>query len=101
MRTSIFERFVRERVGNETMAQYEFLKKFKERILWNEPEWKLFKPEHSDKLEDGVYLTIRVGYSGIYTMLNIWNTKINDWETKVADGSYTIMYKDLTKKDFE
>lgn len=100
MRLSMFERLVRNKVGNETMNQYEFLKKFNNKIF-NESEWKLFKPEWSHKLEDGVYQTIRVGYSGIYTMVNIWNTKTKDWETKVADGSYTIMYKDLTKGDFE
>lgn len=97
----MFERLVRERVGDETMAQYEFLKKFKERILWNEPEWKLFKPEWGHKLEDGVYLTIRVGLAGIYTMINTWSAKANDWEVKVADASYTVMYRDLTKEDFE
>lgn len=100
MRLSMFERLVRNKVGNETMDQYEYLKKFNQ-VIFNDSDWKKFNPEHCDKLEDGVYQTIRVGYSGIYTMVNIWNTKTKDWETKVADGSYTIMYKDLTKGDFE
>lgn len=96
MKESAFNRKIIELCGNDTMAQYKYLKNFDKRILTNsseEDEWKLFNPNHkNDNIEAGVYLTLRCGYGGIYQMINIWNQK---WITEVADGSYTIMYKDI------
>ena len=40
--------------------------------------------------EDGYYMTIRCGLSGIYTLLNEW--KDNKWQVKVLDASDTIAY---------
>jgi len=40
--------------------------------------------------EDGYYMTIRCGLSGIYTLLNEW--KDNKWQVKILDASDTIAY---------
>ncbi len=40
--------------------------------------------------EDGWYMTIRCGLSGIYTCLNEW--KDNKWQVEAADASDTIAY---------
>lgn len=40
--------------------------------------------------EDGWYITIRCGLSGIYTCLNEW--KDNKWQVEAADASDTIAY---------
>ena len=40
--------------------------------------------------EDGWYITIRCGLSGIYTCLNKW--KDNKWQVEAADASDTIAY---------
>ena len=53
-----------------------------------------FKPTgYSDKIkpdENGIYLTIRCGLSGIYTVLNEW--KDDHWMMACADGSTTIAF---------
>lgn len=50
-----------------------------------------FKPFRKGlTIDNGFYLTIRCGYSGIYTMVNEW--KNGDWQTKLLDGSQTIAY---------
>ena len=38
--------------------------------------------------EDGTYLTIRAGLSGIYKMINDWEN--NKWQIEVLDASVTI-----------
>ena len=40
--------------------------------------------------EDGWYMTIRCGLSGIYTCLNEW--KDNKWQVEATDDSVTIAY---------
>ena len=51
-----------------------------------------FCPFHYCKpKEDGVYLTIRCGLSGIYTVLNEW--KNGEWQMESLDGSTTIAYR--------
>jgi hypothetical protein len=40
--------------------------------------------------EDGLYVTIRCGYSGIYQTLNQW--KDGKWMAEACDGSTTIAY---------
>ena len=48
--------------------------------------------------EDGWYMTIRCGLSGIYTCLNEW--KDNKWQVEAADASDTIAYsKELISKE--
>lgn len=64
-------------------------------------ETKIFEFNHDDKnfkcfrgkiqpSEDGLYLTIRCGLPGIYTVLNEW--KDNRWQMECADGSTTIAF---------
>lgn len=40
--------------------------------------------------ENGLYLTIRCGLSGIYTVLNEW--KDDNWQMAIADGSTTVAF---------
>lgn len=49
-----------------------------------------FKPAHYLPKEDGFYLTIRCGLSGIYTRVNQW--KDGKWQMEILDGSTTIAY---------
>jgi hypothetical protein len=47
--------------------------------------------------EEGYYMTIRCGMSGIYTCVNVW--KDNKWQIEAADASDTIAYsKELISK---
>ncbi|MBR6517060.1 MAG: hypothetical protein IKT40_09525 [Bacilli bacterium] len=41
-----------------------------------------------DPFENGVYLTIRVGLSGIYQVINMW--KDGHWIERTCDNSITI-----------
>lgn len=94
-----FRKRLEELCGNDTLAHYNYLKKFEKGILvqsGEENKWRLFNPNHkNNNLKDGVYLTLRCGYGGIYQTYNIWNTAKQKWEIESADGSYTIMYKDI------
>ena len=45
--------------------------------------------QHNPK-EEGYYMTIRCGLSGIYQMINEW--KDNKWQINLTDDSYTIAY---------
>ena len=38
--------------------------------------------------EDGTYLTIRAGLTGIYKMINVWEN--GRWQIEVLDASVTI-----------
>lgn len=51
--------------------------------------------------ENGYYMTIRCGLSGIYTCLNEW--KDNAWQVEVADASDTIAYsrEQITKEQVD
>lgn len=57
-------------------------------------DWKLYKEGKVYPPEDGIYLTIRAGYSGIYEMINEW--KNGEWQGRVLDGSFTL-YWETTK----
>lgn len=46
---------------------------------------------YSEPKEEGIYLTIRCGLTGIYTSLNEW--KNGEWQMKCLDGSTTIAYR--------
>lgn len=59
-----------------------------------------FKPYHDGmRVSNGMYITIRCGYTGIYTMLN--EMKDGKWVDGVLDGSTTIAFASLTKKEKE
>lgn len=51
--------------------------------------------------EDGTYVTIRVGITGIYKMINIWE---NDrWQIEVLDASSTVARSErpLTEQEID
>ena len=59
-----------------------------------------FKPfrENRTELEDGtMYVTIRCGFSGIYSCLNEW--KEGRWGAECLDGSTTIAYRELSEEE--
>lgn len=59
-----------------------------------------FKPYRDGLLvKDGLYITVRCGLPGIYTMLN--EMKDGKWATKVLDNSTTIAFATLTKTEKE
>lgn len=49
--------------------------------------------------EDGTYLTIRAGLTGIYKMINVWEN--DKWQIEVLDASKTIARseKSLTSEE--
>jgi hypothetical protein len=49
-----------------------------------------FKPAKYPPQEDGYYVTIRCGLSGIYQVLNQW--KDGKWQMQILDASDTIDY---------
>ena len=51
--------------------------------------------------ENGTYLTIRVGLSGIYKMINDWEN--DKWQIEVLDASVTIARseKPLTSEEIK
>ena len=49
-----------------------------------------FIPGNNDPKKDGIYVTIRCGYGGIYQTLNEW--KNGKWSAAAADASFTIAY---------
>lgn len=104
MKESAFNKKVIELCGNDTMEILDYLKKFKKQIITqydeddvnHEHRWMPFDPAKSyNSLESGVYLTIRCGLGGIYQTYNIWDAKEKKWLIQIADGSFTIMFKDI------
>lgn len=51
--------------------------------------------------EDGAYMTIRVGLTGIYKMINVWEN--NKWQIEVLDASTTVARseKPLTSQEID
>ena len=49
-----------------------------------------YTPAHYPPKENGFYMTIRCGLSGIYSCLNEW--KDDKWQMEVLDASTTIAY---------
>ena len=66
------------------------IKAYERRILDFDREENDFVPAHYQPKEDGIYLTIRCGLTGIYTNINEW--KDGKWQMNVLDGSTTIAY---------
>lgn len=66
------------------------LKSYEKRIFDFDREDNDFKPAHYPPKEEGYYLTIRCGLTGIYTTINMW--KNGNWQMNVLDGSTTIAY---------
>lgn len=57
-------------------------------------DWKLYREGKIHPKENGIYKTIRAGYSRIYEMVNEWRD--GKWLAGVLDGSFTI-YWETTK----
>ena len=68
----------------------EIIRPYEKRIFDFDREENDFVPAHYQPKEDGIYLTIRCGLSGIYTAVNEW--KDGKWQMSVLDGSTTIAY---------
>lgn len=63
---------------------------YKKKIFDFDREENDFIPAKHNPKEEGYYITIRCGLSGIYQMLNEW--KDNKWQINLTDDSYTIAY---------
>ena len=71
------------------------MKKYEKKIFDFDHDENRFHSTNNGKFtpkEDGMYLTIRCGLSGIYTVLNEW--KDGHWQMEIADGSTTIAFSD-------
>lgn len=68
----------------------DIIKSYERRIFDFDREDNDFVPAHYKPKEDGTYLTIRCGLTGIYTSVNEW--KDDKWQMNILDGSTTIAY---------
>lgn len=79
---------------NEKLKEYSAAMKTCERVIMDfiRNSESGFCPFHYCKpKEDGIYVTIRCGLTGIYTVLNEW--KNGEWQMESLDGSTTIAYR--------
>ncbi len=81
-------------------TQDEIYKKIKsyDRRIFDFTDEEPFKPAHYPVKEDGMYLTIRCGLSGIYQTLDEY--KDGQWQLVVLDGSRVIAYSKNKVEDF-
>ena len=49
--------------------------------------------------EDGIYLTVRCGLTGVYKMINVWQD--NKWQIEVLDDSITLARSEKPLTDDE
>lgn len=57
-----------------------------------------FKPYRKNlNIENGTYLTLRCGLSGIYSCVD--EMVNNEWSTKVLDNSFVIAYRPLKESE--
>jgi len=68
----------------------DIIKPYEKRIFDFDREENDFIPAHYKPKEDGIYLTIRCGFTGIGTYVNEW--KDGNWQMNILDGSTTIAY---------
>ena len=69
---------------------YKKIKSYDKKILEFDLDDNNFKPAHYPPKEDGMYITIRCGFSGIYQTLDQY--KDGEWQLRVLDGSKVIAY---------
>ena len=82
----------------ELFADYMKCLEYKLTDFGKEGFFKGFKPYRDNlKIEEGFYLTIRCGLSGIGTYLNEF--KDGKWQMEILDGSTTIAYRNLRKSE--
>jgi len=68
----------------------DIIKPYERRIFDFDREKNDFIPARYNPKEDGIYLTIRCGLTGIGTYVNEW--KDDKWQMNILDGSTTIAY---------
>ena len=69
---------------------YKKIKSYDKQILEFDSGENNFKPAHYPPKEDGVYVTLRCGLSGINQTLDQY--KDGQWQLRVLDGSTVIAY---------
>ena len=69
---------------------YKKIKSYDKKILEFDLDDNNFKPAHYPPKEDGMYITIRCGFSGIYQTLDQYED--GEWQLRVLDGSKVIAY---------
>ena len=69
---------------------YKKIKSYDKKILEFDLDDNNFKPAHYPPKENGMYITIRCGFSGIYQKLDQY--KDGEWQLRVLDGSKVIAY---------
>lgn len=69
---------------------YKKIKSYDKKILEFDSGENDFKPAHYPPKEDGMYITIRCGFAGIYQRLDRY--KDGKWQLIVLDGSKVIAY---------
>ena len=80
-----------EKIANEFgidfARKYEKFKSYRKDIIKFDGDFKLAKYPPQ---EEGYYVTIRCGLSGIYQVLNRWEN--GKWQMQILDASDTIAY---------
>ena len=74
----------------DTKEALEKIRSYEKRIFDFDRGENNFVPARYQPKEDGIYLTIRCGFTGIYTSVNEW--KDGNWQMNILDGSTTIAY---------
>lgn len=82
----------RQQMLERVKAVSEEMKTYEHVIFPFDDHYNDFKPfrEKSHPTENGLYLTVRCGLSGIYTVINEW--KDNKWQAGILDDSVTIAF---------
>ena len=69
---------------------YKKIKSYQKRIFDFDREENDFKPAHYPPKEEGVYVTLRCGFTGITQELDRYEN--GEWQLRVLDGSKVIAY---------
>lgn len=78
---------IAEQFGVDFAQKYEKINSYRKDIFKFHGD---FKPAKYPPQEEGYYVTIRCGLSGIYQVLNQW--KDGKWQMQILDASDTIAY---------
>ena len=73
---------------------YKKVKSYQKRIFDFDREENDFKPAHYPPKEDGLYVTLRCGFTGITQELDRYEN--GEWQLRVLDGSKVIAYSKNT-----
>lgn len=69
---------------------YKKIKSYQKRIFDFDRDENDFKPAHYPPKEEGVYVTLRCGFTGITQELDRYEN--GEWQLRVLDGSKVIAY---------